>query len=76
MLPSSSEIISAGDRVRTVPESSTSESRWRRPRIAISVVASIIGIVALIVVVLYLGKPLGPVGSGGQPAARTCDHHA
>jgi len=68
VLPSSSDIISADDRLRTAPESSTSESRWRRPRIAISVVASIIGIVALIVVVLYLGKPLGPVGSGGQPA--------
>jgi hypothetical protein len=68
VLPSSPEIISAGDRVRTVPESSTSESRWRRRKIAISVVASIIGILALIVVVLYLGKPLGPIGSGGQPA--------
>ena len=68
VLPSSSEIISAGDSVRTVPELSTSGSRWRRPRIAISVVASIIGIVALIVVVLYLGKPLGPIGSGRQPA--------
>jgi hypothetical protein len=30
VLPSSSEIISAGDRVRAVPESSTSESRWPR----------------------------------------------
>jgi hypothetical protein len=68
VLPSSSEIILAGDRVRTVPESSTSESRWRRPRIAILVVASIIGIVVLIVVVLHLGKPLGPIGPGGQPA--------
>ncbi len=69
VLPSSSEIISAGDRVLTVPESSTSESRWRRRKIAISIVASIIGILALVVVVLYLGKPLGPVGSSGQPAA-------
>jgi hypothetical protein len=68
VLPSSSEIISAGDRVRAVPESSASESRWRRRKIAISVVASIIGILGLIVVVLYLGKPLRPVGSGGQPA--------
>jgi hypothetical protein len=68
VLPSSSDIISADDRLRTAPESSTSESRWRRPKIAISVVASIIGILALIVVVLYLGKPLGPIGSGGQPA--------
>lgn len=68
VLPSSSEIISAGDRVRTVPESLTAEFRWRRRKIAISVVASIIGILALIVVVLYLGKPLGPVGSGGHPA--------
>ena len=68
VLPSSSEIISAGDRVRAVPESSTSESRWRRQKIAISVVASMIGILTLIVVVLYLGKPLRPVGSGGQPA--------
>ena len=64
----SSSIISAGDRVRAAPESSTSESRWRHQKIAISVVASIIGILALIVVVLYLSKPLGPVGSGGQPA--------
>jgi len=68
VLPSSSDIISADDRLRTAPESSTSESRWRRRKIAISVVASIIGILALIVVVLYLGKPLGPNGSGGQPA--------
>ena len=68
VLPSCSEIISAGDRVRAATESSTSESRWRRRKIAISVVASIIGILALIVVVLYLGKPLGPVGFGGQPA--------
>ena len=64
----SSSIISAGDRVRAAPESSTSESRWRHQKIAISVVASIIGILALIVVVLYLSKPLGPVGSGGQSA--------
>ena len=68
VLPSSSEIISASDRVRAVPESSTSESRWRRRKIAISVVASVIGILALIVVVLYLGKPLWLIGSGGQPA--------
>jgi PilZ domain len=67
VLPSFSEIISAGERVRAEPESSSSESRWRRPRIAISVVASIIGILALIVVVFYLGKPLA-VDSGGQPA--------
>ena len=64
----SSSIVSAGDRVRAAPESSTSESRWRHQKIAISVVASIIGILALIVVVLYLSKALGPVGSGGQPA--------
>ena len=69
VLPSSSEIISAGDRVRAMPESSTPESRWRRRKIAVSIAASIIGILALIVVVLYLGKLLGPVGSGGQPAA-------
>jgi hypothetical protein len=68
VLPSSSEIVSAGDRVRAVYESSTSESRWRRQKIAISVVASITGILALIVVVLYLGRALEPVGSGGQPA--------
>jgi len=68
VLPSSSEIISADDRVRSVPESSTSESRWRRRTIAVSILASIIGILALIVVISYLGKPLGPVGSGGQPA--------
>ena len=66
VLPSSSEIISASDRVRAVPESSTSESRWRRQKIAISVVASIIGILALIVVVLYLGKPLGSARSDGH----------
>ena len=68
VLPSSSEIISADDRMRSVPESSTSESRWRRRTIAVSILASIIGILALIVVISYLGKPLGPVGSGGQPA--------
>ena len=68
VLPSFSEIISVGDRMRAVPGSFTSESRWRRRKIAISVVASIIGILALIVVVLYLGKPLGPISSGGQPA--------
>ena len=68
VLPSSSEIISADDRVRAVPESSTAEFRWRRRTIAVSILASIIGILVLIVVVSYLGKPLGPVGSGGQPA--------
>ena len=67
VLPSSSEIISAGDRVRAVPESSASESRWRRRKIAISVVASIIGILGLIVVVLYLGKPLRPLVPADNP---------
>ena len=51
------------------PKRTTSESRWRRHKIAISVVASMIGILALTVVVLYLGKPLGRVGSSGLPAA-------
>ena len=66
VLPSSSEITLA-DRVRTVPEPSTSESRWRRRRIAISVTASIIWILALIVVVSTLSKLFGVGGSGGRP---------
>ena len=69
VLPSFSEIISAGNRVGALTESSNSKSHWRRPKIAISVVASIIGILALIVVILYFGKPIGPVGSGGKPTA-------
>jgi hypothetical protein len=68
VLPSSSEIISTGNRVGALTESSNSKSHRRRRKIAISVLASIIGILALIVVILYFGKPLGPVGSGGQPA--------
>jgi hypothetical protein len=66
---SSSEIIEPDDRVFALPESSASEFYWRRRRMTISIVASIVGVLALIVVVLYLGKPLGLVGSGGKPAA-------
>jgi PilZ domain len=51
------EISSAGDWVFVAPETSASESRWRRRRFAIAIAASVLGIVALILIVLNLNNP-------------------
>jgi hypothetical protein len=70
VLPSwipSSEITSPSGRVSVAREPSAPESHRRHWKFAISVVASAVGILALIVVVSTLNKLLGPDASGGRP---------
>ena len=70
VLPSwipSSEITSASGRMSAARYPSAPESHPRHWKFAISVVASVIGILALIVVVSTLSKLLGPGASGGRP---------
>jgi hypothetical protein len=70
VLPSwipSSEITSPSGRVSVAREPSGPESHRRHWKFAISVVASAVGILALIVVVSTLNKLLGPDASGGRP---------
>jgi hypothetical protein len=70
VLPSwipSFEITSASGRVSAAREPSAPESHRGRWKFAISVAATVVGILALIVVVSTLSKLLGPGGSGGRP---------
>ena len=62
-------VFSADGRVLVALETSASQSRWRRRKLAIALVSSIMGILALIVIVVNLNKPLG----NGQAAPASQD---